>query len=218
MIGDIGFVLHKRSYKDSSEIIKLLCQEQGVIDVMANGSKRPKSKFRNQLHPFIETNLSFSGKSSLKTLTMAEQVGVAKSCPYLNQVSMMYCNELMQLLSMDQQTAVAVYPLYKTTIASLSSDEPVVQVLRRFEWRLCALLGYELSIPAETMATDLLQFDPNNGLIIHANNGCQMASYEAFIHGESLTADQWKDVSFLMRQVINHMVHGKPIKSRQLLL
>ena len=40
MISDIGYVLHKSAWKDSSELIRLFTCHHGRVDVIAKGSKR----------------------------------------------------------------------------------------------------------------------------------------------------------------------------------
>ena len=71
MISDQAFIIHKRKYKDSSEIVKLLTRQNGIIDVLAKGSFGNKSKFKGQLHPFIELQVTYTGRSELKTLVDA---------------------------------------------------------------------------------------------------------------------------------------------------
>ncbi|MGJ8664505.1 MAG: DNA repair protein RecO, partial [Marinicella sp.] len=95
MISDQAFILHKRPYKDSSELIKLFTANHGVIDVLGKGSRRPKSKIKGQLQSFIPTQVVFSGRGSLKNLISAEQTGVLTATKYANHVSMLYCNELL---------------------------------------------------------------------------------------------------------------------------
>lgn len=218
MISDIGYVLHKSAWKDNSELIRLLTMNHGRVDVVAKGSKRNRSPFYQQLHPFMLTQLSFTGRGSLQTLTMAEQTGTHQLYPYLNQVSMLYCNELLMLLTMDEATARQVYPLYEQVINALRQPGPVVGPLRRFEWSLSQCMGYQLAIPQAADEAVSLTFDPLNGLVrSKEQSGCSAATLHAFVDQQSLSPDQWQQISRLMRQIIHHLVHGKPIKSRQLL-
>lgn len=218
MISDQGFVLHKRGYRDSSEIITLFCRQQGLLDVLAKGSLRPKSPFRNQLQPFIKTHLAFTGKSSLKTLTMAEQTGVQISIPYVNQVSLLYCNELLMLIAVEESTARLIYPHYVKAIQSLQGGGAVVMPLRLFEWNLSELMGYQLVIPEGLEDQQLLAFDPANGLVLtDGSKGVPVSTLRQFIAGEQLDGGQWRNLSVLMKPVVDHLVHGRAIRSRQLL-
>ncbi|MFC3193677.1 DNA repair protein RecO [Marinicella sediminis] len=218
MISDSGYVLHKRDYKDSSEIVRLLCRQHGLVDVLAKGSKRPTSSFKNQLQPFLPTYLAFTGKSSLKTLTMAEQTAISRGIPFLNQVSLLYCNELILLLSMDEHTAVRLFPAYEQVIQAIQDNQRLVAHLRRFEWHLSGLMGYQLTIPDSVTETDCLSFDAVNGLVKAAHNqGCEVTTLRQFIAGSSMNQQQWQQLSRLMRTVVDHLVNGQPIRSRELL-
>ena len=218
MITDSGYVLHKSAWKDSSELIRLFTRHHGRVDVIAKGSKRNKSTFYQQLHPFLLTELSFTGKGSLYTLTMAEQTGTHQIYPYINQVSMLYCNELLMLMTLDEATGKAVYPLYVRVINAVKQGGSVLAPLRHFEWSLCHCMGYQLELPEPSDETVRLMFDPVNGLVEGtAQQGCPLTVLKAFVSQEELSANQWQQVSRLMRQIIQHLVHGKPIKTRQLL-
>ncbi len=219
MISDQAFVLHKRPYKDSSELIKLLTKSHGIVDVICKGSRRPKSKFKGQLQPFIHTAVAYAGRSSLKTLIQAEQVTANPACAYLNHVSMLYCNELMLLMNLDEEAVSVLFPIYTQTIARLFEAQQVSLILRQFEWQLCCELGYELCVPVEADNNDVVWFNPENGLeLTHNKNGCSVAAFEQFNDGAVLSQQQQLEINQLMKAVVNHMVHGKTIQSRELLL
>ncbi len=217
MISDQAFVLHKKPYKDSSELIKLMTRQHGLVDVVGQGSRRPKSKLRGQLQPFVITEVSFTGRSALKTLVQAEQQAVAKSCAYLNHVSMLYCSELLLLMGLDEEAVTVLFPVYQATIKQLFEARQVSLVLRRFEWQLCCELGYELRIPAGTGTR--VVFHPENGLEFSAaRHSCSVAVWQNFVTQLPLDPAQLKQVNRLMKSVVNHLVHGKAIQSRELLL
>ncbi len=224
MITDQAFILHKRAYKDSSQLIKLITLDHGIIDVIAKGSLRPKSKLNGQLQPFALAQVNWIGKSALKTLIDAEQSAVLQRCAYKSHVSMLYCNELLTLLRIDEHATQAIFAAYQHTVQALQQSTVVRQILRRFEWRLCCELGYELQLPNESNDDDLLEFDPTNGLIINNKqqhqgkyHPCTVHSFQQFIDSEAMTAEQLNQISHLMRVVINHLVNGKTIQSRALL-
>ncbi len=219
MISDQAFVLHKRPFKDNSELLKVLTKNNGIIDLVGKGSRNPKSKFKGQLQPFIETEISYAGKSDLKTLVQSEQVGLIHDCAYINHVSMLYCNELLLLLKLNDEHQADLYQDYARTIEALKVAKSVSYILRQFEWRLCCSQGYELSLPETIKATDYVSFCPVNGLVLSQHNkNCTAESFVRFINGEAMDASRLKAVNHLMRDVINHMVHGKVIQSRALLI
>ncbi len=218
MYSDQAFVLHKRPYKDSSELIKLLTLERGLVDLISKGSRNPKSKFKGMLQPFILTQVFYTGKSSLKTLTEVSQQSVLKSCPYINHVSMLYCNELLLLIGMHDEVNSEIFHAYQLAVNKLQSTQSVSLVLRQFEWLLSQKIGYELKLPTIIAETDYIEFDPINGLQINNKKQfCSVVSFNRFVAGQDLTTIDIKQINILMKTVVNHMVHGKTIQSRNLL-
>ena len=47
-----GFVLHCRSFGDTSLIVDLFSKNQGKISVLAKGAKKPRSKYFGIFTPF----------------------------------------------------------------------------------------------------------------------------------------------------------------------
>ncbi|KAA3639305.1 MAG: DNA repair protein RecO [Proteobacteria bacterium] len=213
-----AFILHKIPYKNSSEIVRLLTQTHGRIDVVAKGSRSQKSVFKGQLQAFIKTTISFQGKHALKTLTQAEQTGLTKPADYLNQVAMLYCNELLLMLNMDEEQGIAVYPVYRDLIHKLNSAESVTLLLRYFELTLCRLSGYALSINNDVADNADLVFQANHGLVVsHGHQNCNAETFRRFINRQPLNTAEIRGISRLFRTVVNHLVGGRAIRSRELL-
>ena len=66
---DECFLLHQRTYGETSLIVDLFSKMNGKISLIARGAKKPKSKFFGYLVPFIKIKVTYSGRSELKTLT-----------------------------------------------------------------------------------------------------------------------------------------------------
>lgn len=218
MVTDDAFVLHKINYKNSSEIVKLLTQHHGRIDAVARGSRSPKSPFKGHLQAFIETSIAFQGRHNLKTLTLAEQSGLANSMDYLHQVSMLYCNELLLLLNMDEEQSSAVYPVYRKLLKTLRTTKSLALVLRYFELTLCELSGYALSVDEKISDSTSLVFQADHGLVAsHGQKNCDAGTFRRFVNQQDLSADQQRRINRLFRPVVNHLVGGRDIRSRELL-
>ena len=76
-----AWVLHRRDFRDSSQIVELLTAEHGRISLVAKGIKRPKSRLRGLLQPFRELRVSWVARRELGTLTdvllqVVDQIGV----------------------------------------------------------------------------------------------------------------------------------------------
>ncbi len=218
MFSDQAFVIHKRPYKDSSELIKLLTQKEGLVDLICKGSRNPKSKFKGMLQPFILSQVFYTGKSSLKTLTEVSQQAVLKSCPYKNHVSMLYCNELLLLIGLEDEVNTEIFDAYQLTVNALQNTTTVSLILRRFELFLSQKIGYELKLPDVLSDSDNIEFDPLNGLQQSKQSQlCTVKTFTRFVSDEALNKIEITQINRLMKSVVNHMVHGKTIQSRLLL-
>ena len=49
---EAAFLLHARPYRETSQILDILSQNYGRIGLVAKGSRRPKSRWKNALRPF----------------------------------------------------------------------------------------------------------------------------------------------------------------------
>ncbi|TDR16287.1 DNA repair protein RecO [Marinicella litoralis] len=218
MYSDQAFVLHKRPYKNSSELVKLLTLKSGLVDLISKGSRSSRSKFKGMLQPFVLTQVFYTGRSSLKTLTEVSQQAVLKPCPYKNHVSMLYCNELLLLIGMQDEVHSEIFNAYQLTVEQLQNSRSVSLILRKFEWFLSQNIGYELNLPASVNPTDFIEFDPLNGLQKSKQTKiCSVHTFNQFIGQQKLNSVEIKEINHLMKSVVNHMVHGKTIQSRNLL-
>lgn len=218
MFTDKAFVLHTIQFKNSSQIVKLLTRQHGRVDAVAKGSRGQKSPFKGHLQPFIETTISFQGRQDLKTLTQAEQSGSVSSPNYLNQVAMLYCNELLLLLNMDEEHSSAVYPIYLEVLKALRGSKSVALLLRHFELKLCELNGYALSVDNGISDDSSLIFQPDQGLVVsHGQKNCRAGTFRRFVQQQPLTSEELRGLNRLFRSVVHHLVGGRTIRSRELL-
>ena len=131
-----AYVLHSRSFRETSLIVESFTREHGRVAMVARGARSARSKWRNVLQPFRPLLLSWNQKSDLGTLTAADQVA---SPPALQGESLycgLYVNELLMRLlhrgdPMQRRDVVA--PAIPKVLGDLglSVDEPEQQ--RRLE-------------------------------------------------------------------------------------
>ena len=69
-----AYVLHSRPYRDTSLIVDFFTLEHGKVSAVVQGARRPKSKLRASVQPFVPIQVSWRGRNDLKTLTQAEPV------------------------------------------------------------------------------------------------------------------------------------------------
>lgn len=219
-----AFVLHYRSYRETSLIVDVFSREFGKLSVIAKGARRAKSKFMGILQPFRLLKLSWVGKSELCTLTDAEIVlpvielsGDSLYCGF-------YLNELLCHFLYRHDPHAELFLEYQHTLSLLESKDVVEQSLRFFELSLLKQLGYGLQI----------KYDAESGKPIDANKsyryGIETGPVEAkpgtgTIHGSTLIGLQCKqfndpvalsEAKRLLREVIDFHLGGKQLMSRLL--
>src|SRR5690242_6814649 len=144
-----AFVLHTYAYKETSAIVEALTERLGRVAMVAKGAKRPRSELRGVLQAFQPLILSWAGTGEVKTLVKAEwrgglplPTGAALLCGF-------YLNELLLKLLPREDPHSALFAEYASALQALTSDAGAVSqaaVLRHFELRLLAELGYALSL------------------------------------------------------------------------
>ena len=155
-----AYVLHHRAYRDSSVLLELFSPEYGRVGVIARGAKSAKSRWRGVLQPFQPLLVSWNKRGELGTLTAAEAHGPALTIAPDLIASGFYLNEiLLRLLERDQEQ-LELFGCYDEALRSLdkvgtetadnqSRSVALEILLRQFEIRLLAALGYGLVLDHE---------------------------------------------------------------------
>lgn len=144
-----AFVLHTYPYRETSLIVEALTSDHGRIALVARGAKRPRSELRGLLQAFQPLTLSWAGVGELKTLLKAEWRG---GLPLVTGSALLcgfYLNELLIKLLPREDAHPSLFADYEGALASLASGGAQAPVLRRFELRLLAELGYALPLTHE---------------------------------------------------------------------
>lgn len=137
-----GYVLHSYPYKETSLIVEVFSRNWGRIGLLARGARRPRSAMRGLLLGFHPLRLGWGASGELGTLTAVEWAG---GRPALCGIALMcgfYLNELLLRLLPREDAHERLFDAYETGLARLSAHEPPAAVLRSFERRLLAELGY----------------------------------------------------------------------------
>ncbi len=222
-----GFVLHNYPFRETSLIVEVFTRRHGRVALIARGARRPKSTVRGVLLAFQPLQLSWFGKSELRTLHRAEWQG---GLPALQGMALMcgfYLNELLLRLLARDDPHEKLFEYYQTTLAVLAEGAEPAATLRRFEKRLLEELGYGLTLDREAR-TDrpvapegsyryILEEGPvaagerDDGVKLLGKTLLDMASDR---YDDLVTRQQSKR---LMRTLINHYLGDQPLHTRQLL-
>jgi DNA repair protein RecO (recombination protein O) len=219
-----SYILHIRPFKDSSAILDCFTQQHGLVSMVARGVKRSKSKFYGLIQPFIALQLSWVGKSELKTLIQVESEQWVPTISGQKILVGFYLNELLMRLLARNDPHPTLFTDYDESIKALSavnSDMAEEMVLRRFELKLLIELGYGLNLTA--IDPELIYaYDPNIGLVEatgpkvpHSLSGASIIALREGIYQDE---NQLREAKKLMRAVLSQYLGKKPLESRKLFL
>ena len=219
-----AYVLHSRSFRETSLIVESFTRDHGRVAVVARGAKSPKSRWRNVLQPFRPLLLSWNQKTDLGTLTAADQV----ASPPALQGQALYCglylNELLMRLLHRGDPHAEVFERYRHVLTELAANTPPQPLLRLFEKHLLEAIGYALLLDreyqggAEIQPDNWYDYQPDRGPKLCAGTGEGRISGNALLalHTEQLQTEYLRELRMLMRAVISYHLGGKPLASQSL--
>ena len=141
-----AYVLHQRPYRNTSQIIECLTYNHGLVALVAQGSRRPKSGQRAILQPFLLLQISWIRRGDLGRLTHVELIPPASELSGERLLAGFYLNELLLRLLARGDANVPVFSCYSRALADLMIRAKTSRVLRLFELRLLEALGYGLNL------------------------------------------------------------------------
>lgn len=223
-----AYILHRRPFRDTSQILDVVTRDYGRIAVVARGSRNTKSRLGGLLRPFLPLSMSWVAKSDLGTLTGAETLGPPSAMAGDAVFSAFYVNELLLHFLHRHDPQPEIFALYAEVIAALVGVADVAASLRSFELEFLSLLGYAVNLnhefgSNESLSTDgHYQFRMEQGLVaVDRTDGPMVFS------GEILTGiaeqrfaepDILRSANRLLREVISFHLGGKELKSRKVLV
>ena len=137
------FLLHARSFGDTSVIADIFTKSSGKISIMAKGAKIHVLNFWT-LASFSALKVIFTGKSEMKTLTHIDSNFVSQSIKGPHDLyTYLYVNELMVRLLPKGLPNQELYELYQNFVELARADAISELDLRVFELDLRMFLVME---------------------------------------------------------------------------
>lgn len=220
-----AFVLHHRPYRDSSLLIELLTQHDGIVPVVARGAKRPKSSLKAALQQFSVLAVNYSDKGELRTLKQAE----LEKNYYFNGETLLYglyINELLIKLIPRLSPCDGLFEAYHSLIQLMNESSAdkhrLMSALRTFEKELLSLLGYGISFTETLSGEPILSA---SRYVLHHAQGFEISDdQDSFVGQDLLNIDQnhlqsaetLQAAKFIMRQLIQSHLGNQQIKTRLL--
>lgn len=222
-----ALVLHARPYREASLLVEAFSRGHGRLGLIARGVRRPKSRTRGLLQPFIPLLLSWRGRGDLPTLTGAESDGGAIALAGSAAIVGLYLNELLLRFVHRHDPEPDLFDRYRATLVQISHQKDPEPALRIFEKRLLETVGYALELENEVDSGQAIRPDG----LYHYSSGsgptpwAKRASTGVCVSGSTLIAlarEQLaeprvlKEAKLLMRAVIDEHCAGNPLQSRRL--
>jgi DNA repair protein RecO (recombination protein O) len=222
-----AFVLHVYPYRETSLIVEAFTPEFGRVALVARGARRPRSELRGLLQGFQPLLLSWSGEHELKTLLKAEWRGGLPRVGGSALLCGFYLNELLLKLLPREDAHPQLFADYETALAELAAGRDQAAILRGFEVRLLAAMGYALPLireadtgaPVVPAARYHYAFDrgprrslPEPGMKLPLVRGATLLALADQKYPDAETAAEAKR---LMREVLDHYLEQRGVESRR---
>jgi len=216
-----AFILRRRDWQNTSLLLDLFTRDYGCLRVLARGARRNPARVPYQ--PFALLTLGFSGKQALKTLTGIE--GVPLQVDERNYLSLMYVNELIGAMLPEREPAPDTFDSYLDLLKSARA--PLGEAgLRRFEHEFMLGQGYFPDIGEDAHSGEPIRADGHYQFVIGSGFvACPPAARDSV--GGQIVIDWQRGLyqsdavlrlaKTVLRSTIDFNLHGKALKSRQVL-
>jgi DNA repair protein RecO (recombination protein O) len=221
-----GYVLHTYPYKETSLIVELFTRLFGRTAVLERGARRARSAMRGVLLSFHPLRLSFS-TGQLGNLISAEWAGALQPLAGQGLMCGFYLNELLLRLLPRDDPHEALFDSYGEALTRLSLAGDASVVLRGFEKRLLAELGYAPLLERDAASRPI---DPDGLYVYEPERGPTLVAAPRndmlVIRGRTLldvAADDYsspatrEEARNLMRALIGERLHGQALHTRTIL-
>lgn len=222
-----AYVLHSYPFRETSLVVEVFSRDCGRVALVARGARRPKSAVRGLLLAFQPLQLSWFGKSELRTLHKAEWQGGQPPLKGMALICGFYLNELMLRLLPRDDPHEGLFRHYRETLRALGAQPDPAGVLRRFEKNLLQELGYALMLDRDAETGEPVRpercydYAIERGPVAHdaAKNRVELLGKTLL----DMAADDYSDPAtlaqskMLMRALLNHYLGDQPLHTRQLL-
>ena len=219
---DNCFLLHQRSYGETSIIADVFTQKSGKISFIAKGAKKPKSKFFGYLVPFQKLKITYSGRSELKTLTSIDRDLASNSNTFSKvSYSLLYINELLMKLLPKDAKHEELFVLYDEFLKKINKNNNLEISLRHFELDLLDMLGYGFDYDSEIDSNETIEAELS--YVFVSERGFRKSNSSSFKGKDILSIKKRKleDVPLkylkeITTKAISICLEGKDLTSRKI--
>ena len=215
------FLLHARSFGDTSIIADVFTESSGKVSIMAKGAKNPRSKFFGHLLPFSALRIIVTGKSEMKTLIQIDSNFLSQSVKGPHDLyTYLYVNELMMRLLPKGLPNQELYDLYQSFVELARADAISELDLRVFELDLLDVLGYGINFDTDSKENTefkdsiIYSYIPEKGFHQAGDTEGFSAKEIAAIKNRTLQAIDKLKLKQLLKVAISTCLDGRELSSR----
>ncbi|GAB4193767.1 MAG: DNA repair protein RecO [Wenzhouxiangellaceae bacterium] len=219
----VGYVLHRRPWRESSLLIDLLSASGSRLGAVARGVSSRRG-WQGCLQPFRPLRVELTGKSELRSLRAAEEHGPAVGLVGERLYCGFYLNELLVRLLARNDPHDGLFAIYEQALQALPSAPHAGVPLRYFELQLLQQLGYGLQLQYDADSGEPLR--PEQRYEFGLETGPRAVRGERGYAGDSLlalagqrleTLVQRREARLLLQQALKPHLGERPLHSRRLM-
>jgi DNA repair protein RecO (recombination protein O) len=226
----VAYILHKRAFRDTSQILDVFTRNHGRLSLMSRGSRGVKSKTGGLLQAFRPLLISWQGRGEMPFLNNVEIADIkAPSLSGKTLLSATYINELLVYLLHKNDVHDDIFDQYHECLYALQGASNIEIVLRLFEKKLLQQLGFGLNLVNDADTGQPVEASRHYAYFFeHGPVSCDENRHSRanpVVSGESLIAyeqnqleagRQCAEIKALMRYVLSTHLGHKKLKSREL--
>lgn len=216
-----GWILHSRLMGDTSVLLTLLTENQGLLRCLYKGARSIKKK--SVIQPFIPLWVSLQTKGEWHYARQIEQSSPAVMLTKDALFSALYLNELMyKVLNVDEPLQ-GLYEHYAKTLKSLSFAKNKLAIeppLRSFEKHLLTVTGCMMSLQEDIHGQFISpnqSYDFLSGSGFSPNDAGRVQGQHILAFAEDDFSDEaaLKTIKWFMRKSIDYLLDGQSLNARQ---
>jgi len=222
-----AYILHTRSYRETSLLLDVFTRDQGRVSLVARGVRRHKSGQSVYLQPFRRLSISWSARGELGTMTAVEPEGAAVELPPEAVMAGFYVNELIVRLLHRHEAHPELFRAYEAILERLEDERQREHSLRYFELDLLEAIGFGLVLDHDVVTGQAIRADEVYQYVSERGPSAEqtLPGDHARVCGRTLaelalrnlvSETGLREAKQLLRQEIAAHLGGRPLASRAL--
>ena len=222
-----AFILHRRPYGETSQLLDLFCQDVGKVSLIFKGGRSSTRMKRGMAQPFTLLQVSYFGRGNLKTVKSIEAQTQVVPLPGQRLYLAMYINELLYRLLQAETACDGLFESYQKTLLTIAAQDDPQVALRSFELTLLETLGYGVNFENDIYSGEEIeagfeyQYKQQDGFFAKQAIHHQQSVYRgediiALANRDFTSPEILKAAKRFCRQALAHLLGNKPLHSRTL--